>query len=98
MPLTLYVDSDGTPRGTRVLVIGEDDMCLGEIRGVLSVDYHTARHKRASVRLHVADVPGRFLADAVLIKELKLARRPWWRRLMGWCWSPTQTSNLGAKP
>lgn len=71
----LFIDSDGTDENTDVLVIGEDGTCLGELQGVTGIQWSlVSGMKAAEVHLvMLTDVPGRFLADKVLINELKLA-------------------------
>lgn len=84
---TLYIDSDGTLAGTHVLVIGEDGTCLGELKGVQAVKWDIAAasgHRKGMAGLLVANTPGRFLANEVLINELKPGlsrRRSLWKRL-----------------
>lgn len=78
---TLYIDSDGTGRGTHVIVIGEDGSYLGELKTVKRLKYSVEVNERATVELTVTQVPGRFIADQVLISELESAKKPWWRRL-----------------
>lgn len=79
---SLYIDCDGTPRGTHVVVIAEDGTCLGELKRVQKVEYNLSVKSMPQVTLTVLKVPGRFLAQQALIKTVK--RRHWRRRLKRW--------------
>jgi hypothetical protein len=75
---SLFIDCDGTSRATQVLVLGEDGSCLGQLKSVMAIDYRLSMKKVPVVKLTVAKVPGRFLANEVLLKTVNLSR---WRRL-----------------
>lgn len=70
----LFIDSDGSPGSTTVLVCGDDGACLGELQGVQRIDWSIEVRKNAAARITVAKVKGRFLANDVLIHELKSSR------------------------
>lgn len=80
MICSLYIDTDGSRTGTHVIVIGEDGTCLGELDSVHAIDYHLGL--RSEVKLTLLKVPGRFLADEVLIETIKIRR--WRQRLKRW--------------
>lgn len=78
---SLYIDSDGTPGGTHVAVLGEDGSCLGELKRVEKVDFSLSTESMAEVKLTIRRVPGRFLANEVLIETIRASRwRRWFRR------------------
>lgn len=68
----LFIDSDGSPGSTTVLVCGDDGACLGELQGVQRIDWSVEKRKNSAVRVTVAKVPGRFLANEILIEQLRL--------------------------
>lgn len=78
----LFIDADGHFGSTDILVLGEDGSALGQLDGVVGLNYQVDHVRRkARVDLTLLSVPGRFLADDVLIKELGVKKkRRWWRR------------------
>lgn len=90
MSCQLYIDSDGTGPGTHLIVVGEDGSFLGELKQVMELDYHLRTDDKAQVKVTVREVSGRFLANKVLIHELRWRRsREWWRRLWRRRWIAT---------
>lgn len=79
---SLFIDCDGTPHGTHVVVIGEDGTCLGELKCVQKVDYSLSVKSRPQVTLTLLKVPGRYLASEALVKTIKVSR--WRRRFKRW--------------
>lgn len=81
--MKLFIDSDGTAAGTDVLVIGDDDMPVGELEGLVGIKFEAVTDGQAQVTLVVLDVPGRYLADKILIHELQPARKRWRETFFG---------------